>query len=70
VKTPIALAVLALAIVVSGCGDGNQTPEERTAIPQAAFEPSKSDFPPVEGRTLQQIAGASSPQGRTGSPSG
>jgi hypothetical protein len=66
VKTPIALAALALAIVVSGCGDGNQTPEERAAIPQAAFEPSKSEFPPVEGRTLQQIAGAVRPGPQVG----
>ena len=51
----VLLGVLALT---SGCGNADEdpTPEERASIPQPAFEPDVSDFPPVDGRTLEKLS--------------
>jgi hypothetical protein len=63
---PVALALLAAAMLVAGCGGSDSTPAAKPppGVSQTDFsrrlaEASSStvaDFPAVEGRTLQQIA--------------
>ena len=65
-RLPTILAVIAAVLAVAGCGGGEKSSGDGTAnVPESgglrekvagAAAPAESDFPPDDGRSLQEIA--------------